>query len=56
MIPVAHNIDEAREHYYAYRIWRYLQSNPGASHDKAYKYARVAWSRKVKKWQLEVTK
>lgn len=38
--------------YYKYRTMRYLLEHPGADPAKAYKYARVAWSRKRKRRPL----
>jgi hypothetical protein len=43
-------LDEIREAYYKYRIAWYLYRFPDASRKKAYKYARVAWARKIEKY------
>lgn len=40
-----------RMQYYSYRTNRYLFEHPGVSHEKAYKYARVAWAKKIKDWK-----
>lgn len=49
--PRVIDIDMLRLQYYSYRTNRYLFENPQASYEKAYKYARVAWSRKIKAWK-----
>lgn len=52
MIPLA-TLAQCKNAYLEYRTLRYQIEHPDATESKARKYARVAWRKKIKKWEAQ---